>query len=242
MTPKELQSSEQRTAFRRELLVGAEEARSLMFRMNSYGGGLDWGFTPTELGKYGGYWLAQEALIQILTEYLGGRPEAESLVTHVVENHESVEYNLRRLGLHHTMRGIYFSATVTTLDGSDTTDDGSECEPGRGYYVEQGWVDTSWSWSEVQVGPREDAVPHVWEESPFDPEDPSTDPVLWLVEEINNELGGIEEGSDGRSMYSPGVKTFEGESISVRGAAHPFGFTEEELARALEILNGPKAV
>jgi hypothetical protein len=36
---------------------------------------------------------------------------------------------------------VFYTATIVTLDGSDTTADGEACEPGRGYRQRHGWWD-----------------------------------------------------------------------------------------------------
>jgi hypothetical protein len=38
-------------------------------------------------------------------------------------------------------RGLYWSATIVTFDGSDTSAYGEPCEPGRGYTERSGWWD-----------------------------------------------------------------------------------------------------
>jgi hypothetical protein len=60
-----------------------------------------------------------------------------------------------------TARELYFSATIITLDGSDTNAYGEPCEPGQGYSEHSGHWDPDRSYWRVHEH-RDDVRPDVY--------------------------------------------------------------------------------
>ena len=157
-----------------------------------------------------------------------------------------------------TIRALYFSATIITLDGSDTNAYGEECEPGQGYRERFGhWSPDRSYWS---VYPdRSQVQPDVY------PERGSRTPGQWLADR----LGSIET-IDGRTFSSArqaihtgrltgrqsqgtglllGSGTLLGDAIAasrlryapvglrtLTAAGHAHGFTDREIADATGLL------
>ena len=161
-----------------------------------------------------------------------------------------------------TIRALYFSATISTLDGSDTNAYGEACEPGQGYREQSGhWSPDRSYWS---VYPdRSQVQPDVY------PERGSRTPGQWLADRLAARLGSIEpvdartfSGArqaihpgrlTGRRSQGPGLLlgsgTLFGDAIAasrlrwapvglrtLTAAGHAHGFTDGEIADAAELL------
>jgi hypothetical protein len=147
-------------------------------------------------------------------------------------------------------RRLYFSATIITMDGSDTNGYGEACEPGHGYTEAVGWWnpdDEPWS-----VSPRrEQAHP-----DPYPPT-ATTSPVQWLADQLTQRLGPLDQFDGGRTFYSadelvrdsdttPPRSVWGGaihdprplpaEAQSLTAAGHAHGFTPDEIAAAASLL------
>jgi len=161
-----------------------------------------------------------------------------------------------------TIRALYFSATIITLDGSDTNAYGEGCEPGQGYNEQSGhWSPDQSYWT---VYPdRSQVRPDIY------PERGSRTPGRWLADRLTARLGTLEtvEGNTfygareaihpgrltGAQSQVPGLLlgsgTLLGDALAARrlrfapvglrtltAAGHAHGFTDGEIADAAELL------
>ncbi|GAA1884002.1 hypothetical protein [Asanoa iriomotensis] len=160
------------------------------------------------------------------------------------------------------MRAVYYSASVTTQTGGDTTADGEPCEPGRGYTEQSGhWSPDRDYWT---VHPsRADVDPDTY------PDDSPLPPARWLADQITERLGNLDH-IDGHTFTSArtaiepgrltgpaadkpgavaGTHTFLGDAFAAQrlrtapvgirtltAAAHAYGFTAAELAETATLL------
>src|SRR4051812_5628798 len=92
-----------------------------------------------------------------------------------------------------TLRALYFSATIITLDGTDTTADGERCEPGQGYNEQSGHWSPDQSYWTVQHH-RSQVRPDRY------PERGPRTPGQWLADRITARLGTVET-VEGRTFY-----------------------------------------
>ena len=123
------------------------------------------------------------------------------------------------------VKQVFYTADIIEAD-SDATE--------RGEPDESGWWDPDWTHWEVQDD-KSDVKPDV-----YDPED-DEDPAAWLAEQVSNRLGVI-DGADGSgTWYSADDEQNYQTGQSVRPAAHAEGFTDEEIARAEDIMMGKTA-
>lgn len=127
-------------------------------------------------------------------------------------------------------REIFYTATLVRPDGSDSFD-GGPCERGCGATVETGWLDPDWTLWEVHEN-REDVRPDTWT-----PDD--GDPVAWMLERISERLGMVDNVSgtgEHVSIYAAEEQRDFRTGVSIMPAAHPKGFTEQEIERATAAL------
>ncbi len=89
---------------------------------------------------------------------------------------------------------IYYTATIVTGDGSDTTAYGEACEPGHGYTDASGWWDPDRSYWTVR-GCRDQVSPDVY------PHPARRSPAQWLADRLTARLGSIESFDGGRTFY-----------------------------------------
>jgi hypothetical protein len=89
---------------------------------------------------------------------------------------------------------VYFTATIVTLDGSDTTAYGEACEPGRGYTEACGWWDPDRAYWRVREH-RDQVTPDVF------PERAGRSPARWLADRLIARLGDVESFDGGRTFY-----------------------------------------
>lgn len=129
------------------------------------------------------------------------------------------------------VRQVFYTGDMIVPDGSDTNAYGEPCEEGAGYELHQGWVDPEWSrfalWED-----RDDVRPDVY----GDDEDKS--PAQWLADTITERCGWVEASDSGVPRWftagDPLVNHTTGEEVTV--AAHPEGFTDEEIVEAYRIM------
>jgi len=113
---------------------------------------------------------------------------------------------------------VYYTATVTTLDGSDTNAYGEPCEPGQGYTVADGYVDPDWSVFEPEKITRERAT--------FDTvSDSDPDPIGRLVERIHDRIGWVHLDYS-EHLYAQHTRTEPGREASL--CAHVHGLNDRE--------------
>lgn len=156
-----------------------------------------------------------------------------------------------------TTRELYYSATVITLDGSDTTADGEPCEPGQGYREESGHWDPDRGYWRVHPD-RNDVRPDVY------PPGCGQTPAQWLASRLRARLGAAESYDHGRTFYAAAEAVYPGRLPDAQGpagqllsdlrmalaragatrrlrtltaAAHAYGFTEDELAETAAALS-----
>ncbi len=236
---------------RENLLQAAEAARTLMWRANNCEvDPVAYGFTPNDETPAGAYWHGQEALRIILTAYTGSPGDAEDVIRECVENGENVEYNLRALHHHHDNKGVWFSADLRVPNGSDIGGNGEPCLEGHGEDWSNGWWDPQWSRYEVaeerrSVRPMEYTGEDYDMEADWLGEDPPVEsPVSWLVRTLGEWLnGGPEvEGFDHSTFYSAGEdQAQDDQGRTVQPAAHPYGFTTQELDEAVQRITTERA-
>jgi hypothetical protein len=130
-------------------------------------------------------------------------------------------------------RGVYYTASLIVRDGSNVGPNGEECEPGDGAHTLDGYVDPEWSWATVGPSRDDDAVADV-----FDPE-AGLDPVEWLAERVLTRVAPYQWNGDQR-WYAADSRTLEDGKVDSTACAHAYGFTDEELARAAELINPTK--
>jgi hypothetical protein len=161
-----------------------------------------------------------------------------------------------------TIRELYFSATIITFDGTDTTADGETCEPGQGYNKQSGHWSPDRSYWTVYAD-RSQAQPDTY------PERGPRTPDQWLAARLTTRLGTL-EAVDGHTFAGarqaihpgrltgprsqvPGLLlgsgTLFGDAIAasrlrsapvgqrtLTAAGHAHGFTDREIADAAELL------
>ena len=160
------------------------------------------------------------------------------------------------------IRALYFSATIITIDGTDTNAYGEACEPGQGYNELSGhWSPDQSYWT---VYPdRSQVQPDIY------PERGPRTPGQWLADRLTARLGTLET-VDGRTFYGArhaihpgrltgprsqepgallGSGTLLGDAIAasrlrsapvgmrtLTAAGHAHGFTDSEIADAAALL------
>lgn len=147
------------------------------------------------------------------------------------------------------MRSIYFSADVTTMDGSDTTDAGEYCGEGNGYTVESGWISPSWSRTTVHAD-RGDVTPDVYDASDLaiDPCEFDYSPLGWLVKRLNDTVYHIERESvsgdadTGVTLYASQADSDPYSGLDVRMAAHVYGYSLAQVEHAVTLVNSYDAL
>jgi ribosomal protein S18 acetylase RimI-like enzyme len=162
-----------------------------------------------------------------------------------------------------TARELYFSATIITLDGTNTNAHGEGCEPGKGYTEQSGWWNPDRSYWRVHAE-RDDVTADVY------PDGEDRGPARWLADRLVARLGAVDSYDDGRTFYgafeavhpgrltdlvthpasqSPGVGhalAFIRRGVARKGqrfltaAGHAHGFTDTEMTEAAQLLDlGP---
>jgi hypothetical protein len=160
------------------------------------------------------------------------------------------------------MRALYYSASVITLTGGNTTAYGDECEPGHGYTEQDGFWDPDGDYWTVYPS-RVDVVPHIYSD------DCPLGPAQWLAEQVTERLGDLDyvDGNTfggARTAIEPGqltgpdadppgavagsstllgdvfaahrLRTAPAGTRTVTATAHAHGFTDTELAEAATLL------
>jgi hypothetical protein len=131
---------------------------------------------------------------------------------------------------------VRFTADIIRPDGSDTDVYGEPCEEGHGYVVESGWYAPSWSRDTVSDNPDYAQVDR-WSD------DDSTDPVTWLADVLTERLGLVGSvGPFGTSIYAAESDTDPYTGVAVRVAAHPDGFTGDDVSAAIDVMRAREAV
>lgn len=135
---------------------------------------------------------------------------------------------------HPDYRAIYYTGDLIVSDGSDTNCYGEECEPGHGYTLTSGWCDPDWSRWEV-VEDRDHVSPDVYEPDEYDLEDGMT-PATWLAKRLTDRLGAVEQWDGGSTIYEVDAYEHPYQGKSIRLAAHPEGFTSDEIEEAVRLV------
>jgi hypothetical protein len=163
------------------------------------------------------------------------------------------------------MRALYYSASVITLTGGNTTAYGEACEPGHGYTEQDGFWNPDVDYWTVHPS-RDDVTPDVY------PDDCPHSPAQWLAEQITERLGDLDyvDGNTfggARTAIEPGrltgsdadppgavagTSTLLGDVFAehrlptaptgtrtVTATAHAHRFTSTELAEAAILLGRP---
>lgn len=104
---------------------------------------------------------------------------------------------------------------------------------GHGQVMTSGWVQPDWSlWTVYDE--RGDVEPDVMGD------DEERDPITWLAETITSRLGAIDTWDGGGSLYAVDAIEHHYEGKSIRLAAHPKGFTDDEISAAVEMMGGTR--
>ncbi|MDT5025778.1 MAG: hypothetical protein QOE61_2204 [Micromonosporaceae bacterium] len=161
-----------------------------------------------------------------------------------------------------TIRALYFSATIITLDGTDTNAYGEACEPGHGYNEQSGHWSPDQSYWTVHLD-RSQVQPDIYLDRG------SRTPGQWLADRLTTRLGTLET-VDGNTFYGareaihpgrltgpqsqePGLLLGSGTLIgdalaahrlrsataglrTLTAAGHAHGFTDGEIAAAANLL------
>lgn len=160
------------------------------------------------------------------------------------------------------MRELYYTASLITLTGGDTTAGGEACEPGHGYTEQDGFWNPDRDYWTVHPS-RDDAEPDRYRG------DSPQSPAQWLAEQVTDRLGDLDyvDGhrfAEARTAIEPGrltgpaadqpgavagTRTFLGDVMAahrlasapagtrtVTATAHAYGFTDTELAEAATLL------
>jgi hypothetical protein len=157
-------------------------------------------------------------------------------------------------------RMLYYTATIITLDGSDTNAYGEACEPGHGYTEQHGWWNPDQDhWS---VHPdRGQAQPDIYSPSS------GAAPAHWLASQLSDRLGPIDHFDGERTFYSAREATWPydpagpvtSEAVpavltkhvvtdwqpranpatvkTLTAAGHAHGFTDQEILDAASLLD-----
>lgn len=139
---------------------------------------------------------------------------------------------------HPDYRAIYYTGDLIESDDTDTNVYGEPTEPGHGEVMTSGWVDPDWStWTVYED--RDHVRPDVYEPDEYDIEDGIT-PAKWLAEQVTKRLGGIDtpDGSDWFRAADAHTHGYDGKSITL--AAHPEGFTTDEIDEAVRLMTERK--
>ena len=154
---------------------------------------------------------------------------------------------------------IYYTATIITLNGSDTNAYREACEPGNGYTEASGWWDPDRAYWRVYEH-RDQVAPDAY------PEDTRRGPAQWLADRLAARLGAVESFNGGRTFHgareavapgrltgtraqAPGAVIGGGSLLgdalaasrlrhapaglaTLTATAHAHGFTEQQLADA----------
>ena len=107
---------------------------------------------------------------------------------------------------------LYFSATIITLDGSDTNCYGEPCEPGKGYTEQSGHWDPDRSYWRVHEQ-RADVTPDVY------PAGGHRSPARWLADRLLARLGTIASYEGGHSFYGAREAVHPGRLAGTRSQA-----------------------
>jgi hypothetical protein len=109
---------------------------------------------------------------------------------------------------------------------------GEPTEEGHGQVMTSGWVSPDWTLWEVNEE-QEHVTPDVMDD---DDEEEVQTPAEWLAETIISRLGSIDTYDGGSTFYAADATQHHYDGKSIRLAAHPKGFTDDELAAAAELM------
>lgn len=130
-------------------------------------------------------------------------------------------------------RKVYYTAVLVVPDGTDSDVYGEGTTPGDGTRLESGWISLDYSGWTVFAN-REDVAPDT-----FDPDD-DLDSAAWLAQTLSERIGaGAHDNGDGTWYSEDGEQNFE-TGVDRTLAAHAYGFTEDELARASDLLRASR--
>lgn len=125
------------------------------------------------------------------------------------------------------MRRVFYTGDLITPDDTDTDVYGAPTLEGYGATLASGWVDPDWTrWAVYEN--RDDVRPDVMDD------DDEREPAKWLADTIADRLGWCEDNGGWFSAVDSVVNYSTGDEILL--SAHPDGFTEEEIARASELM------
>jgi hypothetical protein len=151
---------------------------------------------------------------------------------------------------------IYYTATIITLDGSDTNAYCEPCEPGQGYSEQSGHWDPDRSYWRVHDS-RDDVRPDVY------PNQSEQAPAQWLADQLGERLGNIDSYDHGHTFYAAHEAVHPGTLADAQGpggellstirmtlarggatkgqrtltaAGHAYGFSDDELIEAAALL------
>src|SRR6266511_1711623 len=154
---------------------------------------------------------------------------------------------------------VFYTASIITLDGSDTNADGEACEPGHGSTERCGWWEPDRSYWRVREH-RADVTPDVF------PPGEQRSPARWLAAQLTARLGTVESFDHGCTFYGANEAVHPGRladlaaggtnpdpatahilaAIRLRigkkgqrtltAAGHAHGFTDDQLADAAALL------
>ncbi len=102
---------------------------------------------------------------------------------------------------------LYYTATIITLNDSDTNSHGEPCEAGHGYREVSGWWNPDRSYWTVHTE-RDNAIPDVCP--------PRADPVAWLVRRLHARLGDLDSFDGGHTFYGAREAIHPGRLTGVR--------------------------
>jgi len=127
---------------------------------------------------------------------------------------------------------LYWTATIITLDGSDTTAYGEPCEAGKGYVERSGWWSPDRSYWQVHDD-RDHAAPDLY------PDGDPRSPGRWLADQLLARLSAVESYDDDRTFYGAYEAVHPGRLTDLvadptpdnPGAANALAFIRQRIGR-----------
>jgi hypothetical protein len=89
---------------------------------------------------------------------------------------------------------VFYTASIITLDGSDTNAYGEPCEPGQGYTEQSGWWEPDRCYWQVRTH-RTEVVPDSY------PDTEHRSPAQWLADRLTARLGTVGSYDHGHTFY-----------------------------------------